>query len=65
MPFFGRNRIYAPINISPNLISLMINYGALPTVAVSMAAWQSCSRRLVVTQFNWMGWRVSQTYANA
>jgi hypothetical protein len=41
----GGHEIGVTMIISPNLIALLINYGALATVAVSMAAIRSCSRR--------------------
>ena len=48
--------------ISPNLIWLFINYGALATMAESMAAKASCSRRLGASTFKLMAWRASQSY---
>ena len=43
----GGHEIGVTMIISPNLIALIINYGALATVAVSIAARQPCSRRWV------------------
>jgi hypothetical protein len=43
----GGHEIGATTIISPNPIALMINYGALATVAVSIVARQPCSRRWV------------------
>jgi hypothetical protein len=42
-------------NLSPNLISLMINRVVLATVTVKVADGWRCSRRWVVVQFNWTG----------
>jgi hypothetical protein len=41
----GGHEIGVTMIISPNLIAFIINYGALATVAVSIAARQLCSRR--------------------
>jgi hypothetical protein len=52
MLIFSLHQILPLRSISPHSITLMINYGALTTVAESMAAKALCSRRSQAVRFD-------------
>jgi hypothetical protein len=61
----GGHEIGVSPTISPNLIALLVNYGALATVTVKVADGWRCSWRWVIVQLQWTGRGVRGVLMNA